>query len=74
MATEYEKYYSKDKPQKMNPDDVEPNMRVGQRRRNENIDKGKRLCENCGGTGNSGFLTFAIYTPCPECNETGVAK
>lgn len=53
-------------------EDVEkypPHMRDDVLRRNENIDKGNKLCKRCGGTGNE---LFSMYRKCRACNGTGV--
>lgn len=47
---------------------VHPSMRTDYATRNENLQNGKALCENCDGTGNN---MFYMYQACPKCNGRG---
>lgn len=46
-------------------------MQMDGRRRNENIDKGNKLCKRCEGTGNQ---LFSMYQKCEHCDGTGIMK
>lgn len=43
-------------------------MRGDVHTRNQNIDKGKKLCERCTGTGNE---LYSMYKECKDCNGNG---
>lgn len=46
-----------------------PHMQMDYVRKNENIIVGRRLCFECGGTGNA---FYSMYKKCPQCHGTGI--
>lgn len=52
-------------------DTCPPRMRSDYHTRNENVEAGRELCSECGGTGNEFYST---YRKCPKCNGDGAVR
>ncbi len=63
------KEYSEGTPHLINLDTCPIHMCTDYFRRNENIEKGFKLCEHCDGTGNE---LMSKYHKCPKCDGTGI--
>ncbi len=50
-------------------DTVPLHMKMDYERRNDNINKGFKLCQRCQGTGNQ---LYSMYQECKQCNGKGV--
>ncbi len=61
--------YSEGTPHLIDIDTCPLHVRTDYFRRNENIENGAVLCENCDGTGNE---LMSMYHKCPKCEGVGV--